>query len=83
VTDDDFRCQCPKSCAQMSEVRDHGITRATAYRYRGEVIIALAEQSPQLSEALERATDEGLSHVILDGKIIPVDRGATKQAASR
>jgi hypothetical protein len=31
----------------------HGITRATTYRYRGEVIIALAEQSPQLSEALD------------------------------
>ena len=34
----------------------------------------LAEQTPDLREALERARDEGLSHVILDGKIIPADR---------
>ena len=54
--------------------RDHGISRATAYRYLDEVIIVLAEQAPGLSEALERARDEGFSHVILDGKIIPCDR---------
>jgi hypothetical protein len=54
--------------------RDHGISRATAYRYLDEVIIVLAEQAPGLSEALERARDEGFSHVILDGKIIPSDR---------
>jgi hypothetical protein len=54
--------------------RDHGISRATAYRYLDEVIIVLAEQAPELSEALERARDEGFSHVILDGKIIPADR---------
>ena len=54
--------------------RDHGISRATAYRYLDEVIAVLAEQAPDLREALERAKDEGLSHVILDGKIIPADR---------
>ena len=54
--------------------RDHGISRATAYRYLDEVIAVLAEQAPDLREALERAQDEGLSHVILDGKIIPCDR---------
>jgi DDE superfamily endonuclease len=54
--------------------RDHGISRATAYRYRDEVIDVLADQAPDLREALERAKDEGLSHVILDGKIIPSDR---------
>ena len=48
--------------------RDHGISRATAYRYLNEVIAVLAEQ------ALERAKDEGFSHVILDGKVIPADR---------
>ena len=51
--------------------RDHGISRATAYRYVDEVIAVLAEQAPDLHQALERAKDEGLSHVILDGKIIP------------
>jgi hypothetical protein len=39
--------------------RDHGISRATAYRYLDEVIIVLAEQAPDLREALERATTRG------------------------
>ena len=54
--------------------RDHGISRATAYRYIDEVITVLAEQAPELAQALERAKDGGFSHVILDGKIIPSDR---------
>ena len=54
--------------------RDHGISRATAYRYLDEVIAVLAGQAPELPAALERAKDEGLSHVILDGKVIPCDR---------
>jgi hypothetical protein len=54
--------------------RDHGISRATAYRYLDEVIGVLAAQAPELHEALDRARDEGLPHVILDGKIIPADR---------
>jgi DDE superfamily endonuclease len=54
--------------------RDHGISRATAYRYVDEVVAVLAEQAPDLHQALERAKDEGFSHVILDGKIIPCDR---------
>jgi DDE superfamily endonuclease len=53
---------------------DHGISRATAYRYLDEVIAVLAEQAPDLRQALERAIDDGLSHVILDGKIVPADR---------
>lgn len=54
--------------------RDHGISRATAYRYIDEVITVLAGQAPELAEALERAKDQGFPHVILDGKIIPSDR---------
>jgi hypothetical protein len=54
--------------------RDHGISRATAYRYVDEVIAVLAEQAPDLHQALERAQDDGFAHVILDGKIIPCDR---------
>jgi len=54
--------------------RDHGIARATAYRYLDEVIEVLAGQAPDLHKALERAKDQGFSHVILDGKIIPADR---------
>ena len=60
---------CPDALA-----RDHGISRATAYRYLDEVIAVLAEQAPSLHQALERAQGEGLPHVILDGKIIPCDR---------
>ena len=54
--------------------RDHGISRATAYRYVDEVVAVLAEQAPDLHQALERAEDNGFAHVILDGKIIPCDR---------
>jgi hypothetical protein len=34
----------------------------------------LADEAPELHQALERAKDAGLSHVILDGKIIACDR---------
>jgi len=54
--------------------RDHGISRATAYRYVDEVIAVLADQAPELPEALARARADGQAFVILDGKIIPADR---------
>jgi hypothetical protein len=54
--------------------RDHGISRATAYRYLDEVIEVLADEAPDLREALERAREEGLPHVILDGTVIACDR---------
>jgi hypothetical protein len=38
--------------------RDHGISRATAYRYLDEVIAVLAGQAPDLHQALERALDD-------------------------
>lgn len=60
------------SCGALA--RDHGISRATAYRYVAKVIAVLAGQAPDLHQALQRAQDEGLPHVILDGKIIPCDR---------
>ena len=54
--------------------RDHGISRATAYRYLDEVIEVLAGEAPDLRGALERARQEGLPHVILDGTVIACDR---------
>ena len=54
--------------------RDHGISRATAYRYVDEVILVVAERAPELSQALKRAKDQGFSHVILDGTVIACDR---------
>lgn len=58
--------------------RDHGISRATGYRYLDEVVTVLAEQAPDLHEALHQAKNEGLAHVILDGKIFSADRLAEK-----
>jgi hypothetical protein len=54
--------------------RDHGLSRATAYRYVDEVADVLAALAPELPEALERAMAEGVPFVILDGKIIATDR---------
>jgi hypothetical protein len=63
--------------------RDHGISRATAYRYLDEVIEVLADQAPDLRQALERACDEGFPHVILDGTIIAADRCRQKTLSVR
>ena len=63
--------------------RDHGISRATAYRYLDEVIAVLAGQAPDLSQALERASEDGLPHVILDGTVIPADRCRQKTLSVR
>lgn len=51
-----------------------GLSRATSYRYRDEGIAVLAAQAPDLHQALERAKQEGLPHLILDGKVIDTDR---------
>jgi DDE superfamily endonuclease len=56
--------------------RDHGVSRATAYRYRDEVIRVLAEQAPDLAQALQQAKDTGHAYVILDGKVFSADRSA-------
>ena len=58
--------------------RDHGISRATAYRYLDEVITVLAEQAPDLHEALKRARRDGMAHIILDGKVFSADRCGEK-----
>jgi len=54
--------------------RDHGISRATAYRYVDEGTEVLAARAPDLPEALERAREEGTPFVILDGKLFSTDR---------
>ena len=53
---------------------DHGISRATAYRYIDEAVDVLSAQAPGLDEALERALADGVPYVILDGKIFGTDR---------
>ncbi|WP_027942519.1 transposase family protein [Amycolatopsis taiwanensis] len=57
-----------------SLARDHGISRATGYRYLDEVITVLADQAPDLHEALRKAKDDGMTHLILDGKLFSTDR---------
>ena len=54
--------------------RDHGISRATAYRYVAEAVDVLSQQAPTLPQALERAAAEDVPYVILDGKVFPADR---------
>lgn len=61
--------------------RDCGISRATGYRYLDEVIEVLAAQAPDLHEALQRAKDDGLTHLILDGKLFPCDRLGEKSTS--
>lgn len=63
--------------------RDHGISRATGYRYLDQVIAVLADQAPDLHEALQQAKQEGLAHVILDGKIFSSDRLAEKTTSAK
>jgi hypothetical protein len=58
--------------------RDHGISRATAYRYLDEAITVLAQHAPDLHDALRQAKDEGLTHLILDGKVFSCDRYGEK-----
>lgn len=53
-----------------------GVSRATAYRYRDEVIDVLAAQAPDLHDALRGVAEQGWSHVILDGKLFRTDRTA-------
>src|SRR5215470_10075728 len=54
--------------------RDHGISRATAYRYVAEAVDVLSAQAPGLAQALERAMADGVPYVILDGKVFATDR---------
>jgi hypothetical protein len=55
-----------------------GISRATAYRYHDEGVTVLADQAPDLRDALERAKEEGWAYVILDGKVFSADRCGEK-----
>ncbi|SFT92691.1 DDE superfamily endonuclease [Actinopolyspora lacussalsi subsp. righensis] len=58
--------------------RDHQVSRATAYRYVDEVITVLADQAPDLHQALQQAHEDGHASVILDGTVVTTDRLAEK-----
>src|SRR6185312_149201 len=51
-----------------------GLSRSTAYRYRDEGIAVLAEQAPDLAEVMTAAVRDGLPYLILDGKLVAIDR---------
>jgi hypothetical protein len=51
--------------------RDHGVSRATAYRYVAEAVDVLSAQAPRLPDALERAMADGAPYVILDARSSP------------
>jgi hypothetical protein len=60
-----------------------GISQATAYRYKDEVTGVLAAKAPTLSEALDKATEQGLPYLILDGTLISCDRCADKKTSRK
>jgi hypothetical protein len=60
-----------------------GISRATGYRYREEVVTVLAEQAPDLHDALQEVAEQGWSHVVLDGKLIRTDRCAETTTSAK
>jgi len=60
-----------------------GISQATAYRYKDEVVEVLAAKAPSLREALDKAAEQGLPYLILDGTLISPDRCADKKTSRK
>ena len=60
-----------------------GISQATAYRYKDEAVEVLAAKAPTLREALDRAVEQGLPYLILDGTLISSDRCADKKTSRK
>ena len=60
-----------------------GISQATAYRYKDEAVDVLAAAAPTLREALDRAVEQGLPHLILDGTLVSSDRCADKKTSRK
>jgi hypothetical protein len=63
--------------------RGFGISQATAYRYLGEAITVLAARAPGLRQTLEKAREQGLPYLILDGKVVPADRCKEKTVSKK
>ncbi|MFD0883363.1 transposase family protein [Streptosporangium algeriense] len=51
-----------------------GVSATTAWRYVEETVMLLSARSPKLTPALRKAKKAGLTHMILDGTLIPTDR---------
>ena len=51
-----------------------GASAITAWRYVQEVVMLLSARSPKLTQALRKAKEDGLTHLVLDGILIRTDR---------
>ena len=60
-----------------------GISQATAYRYKDEAAEVLAATAPTLREALDKAAEQGLPYLILDGTLVSSDRCADKKTSRK
>ena len=60
-----------------------GISQATAYRYKDEAVEVLAAKAPTLRETLDKAIDQRLPYLILDGTLISSDRCADKKTSRK
>ena len=60
-----------------------GISQATAYRYEDEAVEVLAAKAPTLRETLDKAIDQGLPYLIMDGTLISSDRCADKKTSRK
>jgi hypothetical protein len=60
-----------------------GISQATAYRYKDEAVEVLAARAPSLREALDKAVEQGLPYLILDGTLVSSDRCADKKTSKK
>jgi hypothetical protein len=60
-----------------------GISQATAYRYKDEAVEVLAAKAPTLRQALDKAVEQGLPYLILDGTLVSCDRCAGKKTSKK
>ena len=60
-----------------------GISQATAYRYKDEAVEVLAAKAPTLRQALDKAVEQGLPYLILDGTLISSDRCKDKKTSKK
>jgi len=60
-----------------------GISQATAYRYKDEAVEVLAAKAPALRQALDKAAEQGLPYLILDGTLVSPDRCADKKTSRK
>ena len=60
-----------------------GISQATTYRYKDEAVEVLAARAPSLRKALDKAAEQGLPYLILDGTLVSSDRCADKKTSKK